>query len=104
MSLIGGPGGGYVLTARFHGPRAGGQPQYHVNADASAKQLRAELLGGEGKPLLAPRAVVPRNDSVSHALNFGSARGGKAAVQLGAPVQLRFELSEGVHLYFYWIE
>jgi hypothetical protein len=73
-----------------------------VNVDASAGELRTEVLDQEGRalPQFASEACVPvREDSTRAAVVW---RGADLAVLRGQPVRFRFHLTRG-RLYAFWV-
>ena len=98
VSIVGGPGGGTVVTAPFRGPSAA--QRVFVNANASVGELRVDLLAAEGYTLST--SALRGEDAARHALGLATGRG--AAQAPGSPVRLRFTLAAGVHLYSYWVQ
>ena len=96
--MVGGPGGGTVVTAPFRGPSAA--QQVFVNANASVGELRVDLLAADGGTLST--TTLRGRDAARRALGLADGRG--AAQASGSPVRLRFALAAGVHLYSYWVE
>ena len=72
----------------------------YVNANASAGVLGVELLAANGNVL---GASVLHGDAVRHELVLVDGSGVALDVA-GRPVQLRFMVGEGVHLYSYWFD
>jgi hypothetical protein len=88
-SLDAGEAEGTVVTRPLRPGAAG----LVVNADASAGELRVEVLGADGTPLpgLARADCVPvRGDSVRHRVRWGAVPG--LSGRAGGPVRLKFSL------------
>ena len=100
VSLDADDGGGVVTTAPFtwEGERL------YLNADASAGEIRCELLGAAGQPLAGfgrGDALAINADGVRQAVAWRGQAGMPALTD--GPVQLRVHLREA-RLYSYWVE
>lgn len=96
VSLDAGKKAGTLVTKPFTYP--GGV--LHVNVDARAGALSAELLNADGRPLDPPRISAPISiDTPDSAIEFPDS----APIPAGTPIRLKLTLTTG-KLYSFWFD